>query len=84
MELERQEALDAFRMARADKDAALEQVKLADKAVAEARQERDQARIKMNEALKESAEHRNAYKKMGIGLHMSPLCFVSLQCSTFL
>lgn len=73
IELERQEAREAFYVARADRDATLEQVKLADKAVAEVRKERDQALIKMKEALKESAEHWDAHKKMGIRIYASPL-----------
>ena len=74
-------------MARVDRDATLEQVKLADKAVEKARKERDQALIKMKEALKESADHWDAHKKMGIRLDVSPLecaythCHSGFRCS---
>ena len=85
MELQCQESLTAFDVARVDKEAALAHVKLADKAAADARmlvhaaskekddacQERDLARMKMEQARKESAERLKAYMKMGMRIYVS-------------
>jgi hypothetical protein len=80
MELQCQESLTALDVARIDREAALAYIKIVDKAAADARmlvhaankeKDRDLARMKMDQARKESAERLKAYRKMGMRVYLS-------------